>query len=121
VLAGTNVSQIFDHSAKAAYCWGHSFPHRCILIVRHFGRLVLDYGKLTDPGGCGGIPKDRCSRQARHYLLEQIEPFRAQTVFKLHKAGGVAARPRQTIDEAGAVDRGRSRTQSAPDTKPTAQ
>src|SRR5262249_31352193 len=35
-------------------------------------------------------------------MLEQFDPFRTQTVFEQHKAGGVAARPRQTIDEAGA-------------------
>jgi hypothetical protein len=56
----------------------------------------------TDPGGYGGIPKDRRSRHARRDLLEQIQPFPAQAIFILDKAGGVAARPRQAIDEAGA-------------------
>ena len=54
------------------------------------------------PAGCGGIPKDRRSRHARRDLLEQFRPFRGQTVFELHEAGGIAARPRQAIDEAGA-------------------
>ena len=54
------------------------------------------------PAGYGGIPKDRRSRHARRDLLEQLQPFPAQAVFELHKAGGVAARPRQAIDEAGA-------------------
>jgi hypothetical protein len=31
--------------------------------------------------------------------LSSSGPFRAQTVFELHKAGGVPARPRQAIDE----------------------
>ena len=35
-------------------------------------------------------------------LLEQLQPFCAHAVFKTHKSGGVAARPRQAIDVAGA-------------------
>jgi hypothetical protein len=31
-----------------------------------------------------------------------VQPFPAQTVFKHEKAGGVAARPRQALDETGA-------------------
>ena len=58
--------------------------------------------ELADPGRYGGIPKDRRSRHARRDLLEQFQPFPAQAVFELHEAGGVAARPRQAIDEAGA-------------------
>ena len=54
------------------------------------------------PAVYGGIPKDRRSRHARRDLFEQFQPFPAQAVFELHKAGGVAARPRQAIDEAGA-------------------
>ena len=54
------------------------------------------------PDGVGGIPKDRHARHARRDLLEQLQPFSAQAVFELHKTGGVAARPRQAIDEAGA-------------------
>ena len=52
-------------------------------------------GELADPGGYGGIPKDRRSCHARRDLLEQIQPFRAQTVVELQKAGGVAAWLRQ--------------------------
>ena len=44
---------------------------------------------------CGWIPKDCRSRHARRDLLEQLQPFPAHAVFKLHKTGGVAARPRQ--------------------------
>src|SRR6516164_9452829 len=62
----------------------------------------LDDGELADPGRYRGISKDRRPRHARRNLLEQFDPFRTQTVFEQHKAGGVAARPRQTIDEAGA-------------------
>ena len=42
-------------------------------------------------------------------LLKQLQPFPAQAVFEIHEAGGVAARPRQTVDEAGAdrIDDGR--------------
>ena len=48
-----------------------------------------------------GIAKDRHSRHAWRDLLEQFEPFPAHAVFELRKAGGVAARPRQAVDEAG--------------------
>ncbi|MGB3658984.1 MAG: hypothetical protein WBA14_13765, partial [Pseudolabrys sp.] len=40
------------------------------------------------------------SRHARRDLLEQFQPFAGNAVFEIHKAGGVAARPRQVIDEA---------------------
>ena len=50
----------------------------------------------------GGIPKDRRSRHARRDLLEQLQPFPADAVFEIHETGGVAARPRQAVDEAGA-------------------
>ena len=56
----------------------------------------------TDPGGYGGIPKDRRSCHARCDLLEQFQPFPAQAIFILDKARGVAARPREAIDEARA-------------------
>ena len=65
-------------------------------------RHGLDDGELADPGGCGRVPKDRRARHARRDLLEQLQPFSRQAVFELHEAGGVAARPRQAIDEAGA-------------------
>src|SRR6478752_98705 len=48
-----------------------------------------------------GISKHRHSRQGWYDLLEQFEPFSTQTVFKVHKAGHIAARSRQTVDEAG--------------------
>ena len=54
------------------------------------------------PERCGGIPKDRHSRHARRDLLEQLQPFPADAVFEMHEPGGVAARPRQALDEAGA-------------------
>jgi hypothetical protein len=56
---------------------------------------------LADPGLYGGIAKDHRSRRARRNLLEQFQPFPTQTVFEHHKAGGVAARSRQTFDKAG--------------------
>ena len=58
--------------------------------------------KLADAGGECGIPKDRRARHARRDLLEQFQPFAAQAVFELRETGGVAARPRQAVDEAGA-------------------
>ena len=53
-------------------------------------------------GRDGGIPKHRHSRHARRDLLEQLQPFPADAVFENAETGGVAARPRQAVDEAGA-------------------
>jgi hypothetical protein len=47
-----------------------------------------------------GVPKDGRPRYARGDLLEQFQPFPLDAVFELDKSGGVAARPRQTMDEA---------------------
>jgi hypothetical protein len=35
-------------------------------------------------------------------MLEQLQPFPAHAVFDSHETGGVAARPRHAVDEAGA-------------------
>src|SRR5712671_43489 len=72
-------------------------------------RHGLDCGKLPDPGGCGWIAKDRHSRQAWRDLLEQFQPFPAQAIFERDETGGVAAGPRQAVDEAGAhrIEEGR--------------
>jgi hypothetical protein len=64
-------------------------------------RHGLNDGELPDPGGYGGITKDRRPRHARRDLLEQLQPFSAQIVFELNKTGRVAAGPSQTRDEAG--------------------
>jgi hypothetical protein len=48
------------------------------------------------------FPNDCRSRHARSNLLEQLQPFSAQAVFERKKAGGVATRARQAVDEAGA-------------------
>ena len=65
-------------------------------------RYGLDHRKLTDPGASRGIPNYRRSRHVRRYLLEQFHPFCGEAVFKLGKAGNVAAGPGQTFDEARA-------------------
>src|SRR5205823_8004013 len=54
----------------------------------------LDCGELTDPVGRGGVPKDDRSRQAGQYLFEQLKRFRADAIFELGKASGVASRSR---------------------------
>src|SRR5262245_45932848 len=65
----------------------------------------LDGARLTDSGGYGGIPKHSHPRHVGRDLLEQLQPFPASAEFLPHgKAGGVAARARQALDEAG-VDR----------------
>ena len=60
------------------------------------------------PEDIAWVPKDRRSRHARRDLLEQLQPFPADAVFERHETGGVAARPRQAVDEAGADRIGRS-------------
>src|SRR5262245_22329871 len=62
----------------------------------------LNYRKLSDPGGYGRIPQHYCSSETGCDLLEQFKPFSTQAIFELHEAGGITARLRQTINEAGA-------------------
>ncbi len=62
----------------------------------------LDRAELANSRGYGGITYDGDSRQFRHHLFEQLQPFRANAVFEIDKAGRVAARPCQAIDETGA-------------------
>jgi hypothetical protein len=64
-------------------------------------RHSLDDAELADPGGNAGIPKHRHSRDVWRDLFEQFQPFSADTVFKGHEAGDVAARLRQAVYEAG--------------------
>jgi len=46
--------------------------------------------------------ENRRSFHAGRNLLQQLQPFPADTVFKQHEAGGVAARLHQARDVAGA-------------------
>jgi hypothetical protein len=54
----------------------------------------LDGTPLAGAGGIGAIPKDRHSRHARRYFFQQLQPFPTDAVFRIGKAGGVAAWPR---------------------------
>jgi hypothetical protein len=65
-------------------------------------RHRLDGSKLADAGRYSGIAKDGHAPRARRNLFNQFQPFPAQGVFKLQKSSGVAARPRQAVNEAGA-------------------
>src|SRR6266516_7388529 len=58
-------------------------------------RHGLNDAELADPRGNAGIPKHRHSRDAWRDLLEQFQPFPADTVFECHETGGVATWPRQ--------------------------
>ena len=53
------------------------------------------------PGAYAGSRRTASSRHVRRDLLEQFQPFPGHAEFELHEAGGVAARPRQAVDEAG--------------------
>src|SRR5262249_22106715 len=74
--------------------WCHFQPDR--------RRHRLNYSELSNPGGYVGISKDCRACNARRDLLERFHPFPTQTIFKLNKAGDVAARPRHGLDEASA-------------------
>ena len=54
------------------------------------------------PAAYGGIAKDRHSRHAGAICLSSSSHFPLNAVFEQAKSGGVAARPRQALDEAGA-------------------
>ncbi len=54
---------------------------------------------MADPGRAGVIPEEGRARHSRRNLLEQLQPFPTYAVFKQRETGGVAARPRQTLDE----------------------
>src|SRR5215210_3012194 len=66
------------------------------------GRRGLDHAELGDPRGGGWIAKDRYSRYVRRDLFEQFHPLPAQAIFECHEPGGIAAWPRQAVDEASA-------------------
>src|SRR6476469_9427977 len=65
-------------------------------------RYSLDNRELPDPCGNVGVAKNRCTRNTRRDLFEQLHPFSTQTVLKLHETGDVAARPRLSFDEPAA-------------------
>src|SRR5262249_5025433 len=65
-------------------------------------RHSLDDAELGVPGRIGSVAKDSHACRAWRDLLEQLQPFPAQTVFEQQKAGGVAAWPGQAINEAAA-------------------
>src|SRR5262249_23965030 len=60
----------------------------------------LDGAELADPGGYTRIPNDCRARHSRRYLLQQFHPFPTDTVLEHKKAGDVATRSRQAVDEA---------------------
>ena len=58
--------------------------------------------ELTDPGRCRRGSQDRDPCYLRCKLLEQINPFGTDGIFKREKAGGIPARPRQAGNQARA-------------------
>ena len=65
-------------------------------------RERLDRTELAGTGRDAGVAKNRHACHTRRDLLEQLQPFPTQRIFVEGKARGVAARPRQAIDKAGA-------------------
>src|SRR6516165_5607607 len=59
----------------------------------------LDRAELAKPSGDSEISNNCRASHSGCDLLEKLEPFPAHTVFERHEAGGVAARPGQTIDQ----------------------
>src|SRR6516165_12317933 len=65
-------------------------------------RHGLDGAELTRPGGYGGLPKHGRSRHTGGNLFEQLQPFPAYAVLEQGEPGNIAARPRETVNEAAA-------------------
>src|SRR6516165_1191025 len=63
----------------------------CVHLDTERQRHGLYCAELADTCGTGGIPKNRRSLHVWLDLLEQFQPFPAQTVFEIHEAGYVAA------------------------------
>src|SRR5262249_36162139 len=84
----------FDLSVVPHIDWGYFYSEG--------RRPGLDVGVYAFFRNLVWIPKNCHSRYSWSGLLEQFQPFPAQTVFKRHKAGRVAAGPRQTVDKTGA-------------------
>jgi hypothetical protein len=67
-------------------------------------RYLLCLGKASNLGWAGGVKHQPYSRRPRHSILEKLDALAGQPFETLHHryAGDVAARPRQTGDQAGA-------------------
>src|SRR5262249_20959694 len=63
---------------------------------------ALQDAQLASPGGETRVAQDRDPCRSRCNLLEQFQPFPAEAIFVKAKAGGVAARPRQALNESTA-------------------
>src|SRR5262245_6734891 len=48
---------------------------------------------------CVPVPKHRCARHAGCDLFEQLQPLPRHAVFVAHETGGIAAGPRQAVNE----------------------
>src|SRR5262245_3885896 len=92
---------LLDLLGHANVDWAYVYPDRW--------RGGLNDGELADAGSQRRISQHCGARDARGDLLQQLRPFRTETVFELHKAGDVAARPCQARDQAGADRIGGSR------------
>src|SRR5712671_784207 len=57
-------------------------------------------GELIHAGSLHRLRPRFCDIALRGNLLQQLQPFTAQAVIELHKAGDIAAWPRQTCDNA---------------------
>jgi hypothetical protein len=58
--------------------------------------------KRFQKGCVGNLSAGRNSRHSWSDLLKELRPFPGHTIFELHKAGGITARPRQASNQAGA-------------------
>src|SRR5262245_27401312 len=85
---------LLDLLGDANVDWAYVYPNRW--------RGGLNDGELADPGSQRRISQHCGARDAWGDLLQQLRPFRTETVLELHKAGDVAARPCQARDQAGA-------------------
>jgi len=98
-----------DHAAirSICECCDRAFDFLPVAHVDRFNlhaerrRNGLNGGELAEPGWGGWIPNHRSARHAGGDAFKQFEPFSSQAVFVQKESRGIAARPRQTVDEAG--------------------
>src|SRR5580700_12199527 len=57
---------------------------------------------LADPGGSGGIPKERHALHPWRDLLEKFQPFPGGIIINRSETGGIAAWSREALDHTGA-------------------
>src|SRR5262249_58491079 len=102
-----NASHRYNHASVASAREHCEAPLNFIGIANAQGselnpqrlRHCLDCAELTDATRRGGIAKNGHTRYVRGNLFKQFEPFPAKAIFETRETGGIAPRPRKTLNE----------------------